>query len=157
MRVLAALLLPILLAAASPPPARGSEMRPTPGRPTVSPVLQATAVAMAAAWRDSDHAALAAMIRSDGAEITLGADPARQTRYTPSQAFYFFKSLFRSRRTESFRFERLQPVAGAERIHAMVAWDWRREGAADVHADRLLLVLVQEGDGWRLAEIRTLR
>lgn len=113
--------------------------------------------AIAAAWESADEEALAKLVHEDGLRVTSG-EYDRFTNYSPSQAFYYFRNQFRQHPTVSFSFERLQQKAsGQDRVHGMVVWEYRRTSNAPVREMRLVLVLMRQGDHWRLAEINTIK
>lgn len=113
--------------------------------------------AVAVAWEAADHAALAEMVAPEGVRIAIAPQPERETDYSPSQAFYFFKSLFRSTRTDSFAFRRIRKEAGGGLVHAVADWSYRRAGGDAPVQDRLFFTLTQGRSGWGLSEIRAVR
>ena len=128
-------------------------------RPLSKSVQAAHAVfeAISEAWSAEDHAALAKLIAPDGVRIAIVLQPERDSLYSPSQAFYFFKSLFQSDLTDVFRFRRWQNEAASGRMHAVADWQYRRAGSDSVVAERLFFTLTDGRAGWGLSEIRTIR
>ena len=108
-------------------------------------------------FADSDHAMLADLVAEQGVTIVLSPDPERDSHYSPSQAYYFFRNLFQTSRTESFRFSRLQDGAGGGRIHGVADWRYRRSGTDDIAGERLIITITETESGWGLAEIRAIR
>lgn len=109
------------------------------------------------AWRAEDHAALAALIAADGVEIAINSQIGTRNRYSPSQAFYFFKSLFASTEQESFRFARLSEERQAGMLHAVAEWNYRRGDAGPVRAERLFFTLQRGEAGWGVTGVRAVR
>lgn|GEM_PF-2785361 len=108
------------------------------------------------AWQAADEQALANLVHPEGLRVHGGRNDARITHYSPSQAFYYFKNLFRTHPTVSFTFERHQQNAEAERTRAMTLWTYRTGNDPDVQEDRLVLVLSSVKGLWRLSEIQTI-
>ena len=96
--------------------------RPAEGRPAES--TQAVFSRLAEAWRTADAQALSDLVHPDGLHVTGGAG-ARGGRYSPSQAFYFFKNLFRAQRTLDFEFRMMQDGAGADSARGVARWQKR--------------------------------
>jgi hypothetical protein len=113
--------------------------------------------AIASAWNDENHTALAEMVGKDGVSIAIAPDPDRDSHYSPNQAFYFFKNLFRSSRCDSFGFRRLQEEGEAEPVHAVAYWSYRRAGSETPVGERLIFTLTRGASGWGLSEIRAIR
>jgi hypothetical protein len=113
--------------------------------------------AIARAMTDSDHEALAALVADQGVTIAMSPDPDRDSHYSPSQAYYFFRNLFQSARSESFRFSRLQDGAEGGRIHGVADWSYRRTGAEETSSERLIFTIILTESRWGLAEIRAIR
>jgi hypothetical protein len=149
-----ALLLVVLPAGAAGQADSAGVAEPEPGR-RVHPRVVFDAVAVA--WEAADHAALAEMVAPEGVRIAIAPQPERETDYSPSQAFYFFKSLFRSTRTDSFAFRRIRKEAGGGLVHAVADWSYRRAGGETPVQDRLFFTLTQGRSGWGLSEIRAVR
>ncbi len=112
--------------------------------------------AVARAWTVEDHAALSGLIAPEGAEIALGPQPGVR-RYTASQAFYLFKTVFQASDTESFRFSLQGGEPDSGRAHAVADWTHRRAGAEEAVVERLMFTLVRGEAGWGLTVIRVIR
>mgnify|MGYP001036300364 CR=1 FL=1 len=112
--------------------------------------------AIARAWLVEDHAALANLIAPDGAEIALGPRPGAR-RYSASQAFYFFKTLFRSTDTDAFRFSLQRSESDAALAHAVADWSYRRAGQEGARVERLVFTLARGETGWGLTDIHAIR
>lgn len=110
---------------------------------------------VATAWEDSDPDALVELVHPDGLQVRLGAG-GRSAAYSPSQAYYFFKSLFRTNQTVSFAYQRQQQARGP-RVHAMALWRFRKNARAVPTERRLVLVLARAEDRWLLTEINAVR
>jgi len=113
--------------------------------------------AISQAWLAGDHTALAEMVAPAGVQIAINRVPERDNHYSPDQAFYFFKNLFQSARTDSFRFSRFQDEPVGELVHAVAEWEYRRARADDSIAERLVFTLSRTPTGWELAGIRAIR
>jgi hypothetical protein len=109
------------------------------------------------AWLAGDHTALSAAISPEGVLIAIAPQADRENLYSPSQAFYFFKNLFHSTRTDSFRILRQQDQADAGLIHAIADWHYRRTGSDAAVSERLFFTLSRVRTGWGLTEIRAVR
>jgi hypothetical protein len=112
---------------------------------------------VAIAWEAADHATLAELVAPEGVRIAVMPRPERENQYSPSQAFYFFKNLFRSTRTDTFSFRRIQQEAEGGVVHAVADWSYRRAGADVLVQDRLFFTLTEGRSGWGLSEIRAVR
>jgi hypothetical protein len=123
------------------------------------PLVKARAVfeTVAIAWEAADHATLAELVAPEGVRIAVMPRPERENQYSPSQAFYFFKNLFRSTRTDTFSFRRIQQEAEGGVVHAVADWSYRRAGADMLVQDRLFFTLTEGRSGWGLSEIRAVR
>jgi hypothetical protein len=110
---------------------------------------------IAAAWQDGDPDALVELVHPDGLQVRLGSG-GRSASYSPSQAYYFFKSLFRANRSVSFEYQRQQETRGP-RVHAMALWRYRKTARAVPTERRLVLVLARDHDRWLLTEINAVR
>ena len=107
------------------------------------------------AFEEADQQVLADLVHADGLLIRSGSG-GRDTDYSPSQAFYYFKNLFQSHRTVSFTYLRMEETAVGERIHALAQWS-RQGPQGDTEQDsRLVFVLIRQDQQWRLAEITTI-
>jgi len=113
--------------------------------------------ALAVAWRNEDHDALAELVAADGVEIAITPDRERDTHYSPDQAFYFFKNLFKSSDTDTFQYLRQQNQNEGGLVHAVVDWSYHRPGGEKVIGERLVVKLTHDADGWGLSEIRAIR
>lgn len=113
--------------------------------------------ALARAWLAEDHAALAAMVASEGAEIAIGSTSGARNHYSPSQAFYLFKNLFQATEQDAFRILRVRQEGQSGLVHAVAEWECRRSGAAEVRTERLLLTLVRGESRWGLTGVRAVR
>lgn len=113
--------------------------------------------ALAAAWRDEDHETLAELVADDGVAIAITPDRERDTHYSPDQAFYFFKNLFKSSDTDTFQYLRQQNQNEGGLVHAVVDWSYHRTGGEKVIGERLVIKLTHDADGWGLSEIRAIR
>lgn len=112
---------------------------------------------IAEAWEAGDEQALAALVHSDGLRVTTGDRNDRVSRYSPSQAFYFFRNLFQSHRTLLFEFEMMQDPVADGPVHGMALWKRRRPDSTVVQEIKLVCVLMRQGEQWKLAEINTIR
>ena len=110
---------------------------------------------VAGAFEDSDAARLAAMVHPDGVLVTGSGD--RASRYSPSQAVYFFRNLFEGHRTLTFQFIKSQDKASGDHARGMAAWKRRRVDSERVVELQLVIVLARDGDQWRLAELNMIR
>lgn len=119
--------------------------------------IQKAFAAIAEAWFDEDHTTLSQLVADEGVRIAIAPDPKRDSQYSPSQAFYFFKSLFQSSETDSFEFRRLQNDSESGSVHAMVEWLYHREGSDKPVHERLFFTLSQEQAGWGVTSIRAVR
>jgi hypothetical protein len=105
------------------------------------------------AFRVGDHESLARLLSAHGVRLNLGPVADRDSELTPSQAYYYFKTLFQDRRTREFAFAKHQEVDGG-RLHAVATW---RFTAAAVDSQRVLFTLAHESDGWKVTEITAWR
>jgi ketosteroid isomerase-like protein len=112
--------------------------------------------ALALAWQNEDHDTLAELVADDGVEIAITPDPKRDTHYSPDQAFYFFKNLFKSSETDTFQYMRQQNQGQGGLVHALVDWSYHRNGDDVVVVERLVIKLTHDADGWGLSEIRAI-
>jgi hypothetical protein len=119
--------------------------------------IRSAFVAIAEAWSAEDHTMLSELVAEEGVRIAIAPDPKRDSQYSPSQAFYFFKSLFQSSETDSFEFRRLQNDSESGSVHAMVDWLYHREGSDKPVRERLFFTLSQEQAGWGVTSIRAVR
>ncbi len=117
--------------------------------------VQASYLRIAMAWVEGDPEALAELVHPDGLQVRIGSG-GRATSYSPNQAFYFFKNLFRANSTESFDYQRQQQATGP-RVHAMAVWHYREAAGDPLRERRLVLLLARAGDAWLLAEINAVR
>lgn len=126
-----------------------------PGADRVAPA-RPTLEALARAWEAEDHGALAARVAPDGVDIAFGQGGARN-HYSASQAFYFFKNLFQSTETVSFRVSLLNEEPQAGLVHAVADWTRRRSGETGAVPERLIITLARGEAGWGLTGIRAIR
>lgn len=126
--------------------------------PATSPPADARAVfeLVKQAFESGDQQVLADLVHADGLRVKAGGPGARDTDYSPSQAFYYFKNLFQARRTVTFEFARMTEAPSGDRVHALAQWTHRRSGRDEDDRWRLVIVLSRQGDAWRLAEITTI-
>ncbi|MHB8080319.1 MAG: nuclear transport factor 2-like protein [Candidatus Krumholzibacteriia bacterium] len=148
---LTGLLLTSLVAGATGRAAAGAPDRAHPAVPA-RPTLDA----LARAWEAEDHGALAARVAPDGVDIAFGQGGARN-HYSASQAFYFFKNLFQSTETVSFRVSLLNDEAQTGLVHAVADWTRRRSGESGAVPERLVITLARGEAGWGLTGIRAIR
>lgn len=109
--------------------------------------------AIEAAWLAGSAEALAHQVQVDGMRVRLSGAGDRRTEYSPSQAVYFFRGLLRSHRTVDFRFTRLQNARGGQRAHGMAVWRYEAPGHAGDREMRLVFLLTQQDDVWRISEM----
>ena len=81
----------------------------------------------------------------------------RVSHYSPSQGYYFFRNLFQSHRTLLFEFEMMQDATAGARVHGMATWKRRRPDSETIEVVKLVCILVQQDEQWKLAEINTIR
>jgi len=112
---------------------------------------------IAQAWEQGDEQALADLVHAGGLRVTSGGRDERVSNYSPSQAFYFFRNLFQSHRTLLFEFEMMQDGTAGVQVHGMATWKRRRPDSTKIQDVKLVCILVQQGDQWKLAEINTIR
>lgn len=146
------LLLACALVLAAPPAegdlVRGQEAVPTPDARAVYELVRR-------AFEDGDQQIMADLVHADGLRVRRGGGDLRETTYSPSQAFYYFKNLFQVERTVTFTFLRMEEADGG-RVHAMATWIQRRPGESADREVQLVFVLSRQGPTWRLAEITTI-
>ncbi len=112
---------------------------------------------IARAWEEGDEQALADLIHEDGLQVTNNQAGKRVSHYSPSQAYYFFRNLFQSHRTLLFEFEMMQDATAGARVHGMATWKRRRPNSEGIQIVKLVCILSQQDDQWKLAEINTIR
>ena len=117
--------------------------------------LQAFFAEIESAWQASDQRVLADCVHGDGVRVRF--DGARQTVYSPSQAFYYFKNLFHGRRTLDFQFVRTQDLSAGDLIHGMAVWEFILDGDWQAQDVKLDFVLTREEETWRLTRLDTIR
>lgn len=110
---------------------------------------------VAAAFESSDASSLAALTHSDGLLVTGSGE--RASRYSPSQAVYYFRNLFEGHRTLLFTFMKSQDEASGDHARGMAAWKRRRVDSERVLDLQLVIVLTRDGDQWRLSELNMIR
>jgi hypothetical protein len=135
---------------------RAAASTPRTGRIAVGGPAADALAELASGWIEADHAAVAELVADEGVRIAL-SEPGRESLYTASQAFYFFKSLFRTARTVSFDFQRLQEGDGGGGVHAVAEWVHQRPGAEGTVRELLLFSLLPCDSRWGLSEIRIIR
>jgi hypothetical protein len=109
-----------------------------------------------AAVRADDHEAMANLLSAQGARLNLGPVAERSSDLTPSQAFYYFKTLFQDRQTVEFAFAKHQEVDGG-RLHAVAIWRFTALAAGPETRQRVLFTLAHGDDGWKVTEITAWR
>lgn len=147
-----ALVLVLALLAADPLAAdlvRDAEQSPAPDTRAVFELIKL-------AFEQADQQMLADLVHADGLLIRSGASGGRDTDYSPSQSFYYFKNLFDGKPTASFIFLRMEETAVGERIHALAEWTRQTSDGDPEQGVRLVFVLSRQGQQWRLAEITTI-
>jgi len=112
---------------------------------------------LAAGWLEGLEDEVAALVHEDGLTITSGQSRDRNTHYSPSQAFYYFKNLFQSYETVAFVFDKVQGGGESSRSHGMATWERRRPGQEHGQVLKLMFVMARQGDTWMLTEIHTIR
>ncbi len=113
--------------------------------------------AIAQAWEAGDEETLAALVHGDGLKVTSVRSGKRDSRYSPSQAYYYFRNIFQAHRTLLFEFEMMQDAEAGARIHGLAVWKRRRPDSEIVQEIKLVCILIKENDQWKLAEINTIR
>ncbi len=108
------------------------------------------------AVRVGDHEAMAGLLSEHGVRVNLGPMAERSSDLTPSQAFYYFKTLFQDRQTLEFAFEKHQEVDGG-RLHAVAVWRFAEPAAGPETRLRVLFTLVHGSGGWKVTEITAWR
>ena len=126
-----------------------AETNPAPDARTVFELIKL-------AFEQADQQVLADLVHADGLLIRSGATGGRDTDYSPSQSFYYFKNLFEGKPTASFTFLRMEQTAVGERIHALAEWTRQASDGDPEPGVRLVFVLSRQGQQWRLAEITTI-
>jgi len=114
-------------------------------------------VIIADAWIQGDERALADIVHPDGVRINSGNRGDRLTRYSPSQAFYFFKNLFQKRKTTEFSFVRVQDRDDQDLTHAKALWLWHQDGASQDKEEEFIFVIRLKEDRWFLSEINSIK
>ena len=109
-----------------------------------------------AAVRAGDHEAMAGLLSEHGVRVNLGPVAERTSDLTPSQAFYYFKTLFQDRQTLEFAFEKHQEVDGG-RLHAVAIWRFAGPVAGPETRQRVLFTLAHGSGGWKVTEITAWR
>lgn len=107
------------------------------------------------AWSQSDAKAVAAMSARGGVSIET-----REGRLGPlgtRQANAVLRRLFEERETVSMRIGRTQVVGGSpRRAFSEITWIARAPDTTEPERITVLLELVQEGENWRITQIRML-
>ncbi len=112
---------------------------------------------IAEAWNADDEGFLASIVHPDGVRINTGGKVDRLTRYSPSQAFYFFKNLFQKRKTSEFSFLRVQENDDQDRSHAWAIWVWQQDSQKQAQEEEFIFVLQFKQDRWFLSEINSIK
>ncbi len=121
-----------------------------------APEARAVFAQIKLAFEEADQQVLADLVHADGLLIRSGGAGGRDTDYSPSQAFYYFKNLFQSRRTVAFTYLRTEETAVGDRIHALAQWTRQGPDGQEETDARLVFVLSRQDQQWRLAEITTI-
>ncbi len=101
------------------------------------------------AWEGEDHVALAGLLESDGAVVSLGRAARPESRTSPAQAHYVFKSLFQGTDDHVLRLE-----SGSMHDDAATAvLEWRYRRGESRLRERLFISLSRD-DGWRVDAVR---
>ncbi len=111
---------------------------------------------IAVAWGEADERGLADLVHGDGLRVVAGGDD-RDSRYSPSQAYYYFQNLFRSHRTISFEYRMMQDRGDSDHARAMAHWQRRRTDSEVVQELKVICVLTRDGGNWRLSELTLIR
>ena len=111
---------------------------------------------LTAAIEAGDHESMAGLIHPDGVRLSLGPLPERISELTSAQAFYYFKTLFQSRRTVRFACHK-RPTTDEDRLLASAIWRFERTDTGATVRQRLLITLTRSDDGWYVTEITALR
>lgn len=157
-----AILIVALVVAMSGPDGTAWNVRPAMGDLVrdgrAAPATDARAVfeLVRQAFEQGDQQVLADLVHEDGLRVRSGGTNGRDTDYSPSQAFYYFKNLFQTHRTVAFVYQRMEETAVGERVHALARWTHRRPSHDEDLELRLVIVLSRQGEAWRLAEITTI-
>jgi len=112
---------------------------------------------IAAAWEAGDQQALTSIIHAGGLTVNSGRKTEGGSHYSPSQAFYYFRNIFRAHRTLLLEFEMMQDASAGSRVHGVAVWKRRRPDSTEIEMIKLVFVLVRQGARWQLAEINTIR
>ena len=113
--------------------------------------------ALARAWTAGDMDALADLVQDEGVTVNTGGGQERDTRYSPSQAYYYFKNLFQNRTTVAFDFEKTEDAARGPRVHGLALWEFKSPNGEGSETMKLVFVLVLSEERWQLSEISTIR
>lgn len=108
------------------------------------------------AVRAGDHEAMVKLLSPQGVRLSLGPVAERTSDLTPSQAYYFFKTLFQDRQTVEFTFEKHQEVDGG-RLHAVAVWRFTAPATGPETRQRVLFTLAHGSGGWKVTEITAWR
>jgi hypothetical protein len=114
-------------------------------------------MALASHWENESHTDLADLVSADGVRVAMGPVADREVTYSPRQAYYFFRNLFQTSETESFRYQRRQDEESSSQARSVVRWRYRRHGSERVEEVRLVVSLGYRDEGWKLTEIRAIR
>jgi hypothetical protein len=110
---------------------------------------------IADAFVASDHGALGDLVHPDGVRLGLGPEADRISELTPAQAFYYFKALFKSGRTEQFDYLR-ERVTRDDRVLAVATWRRVPSGHGGVEMRRVLVTITRHARGWRITGMTAL-
>ncbi len=110
---------------------------------------------IADAFQASDHHALGDLVHPDGVRLGLGPEADRISELTPAQAYYYFKALFRSGRTEQFEYLRERSARG-DRVLAMATWRRVPAEHGGVEMRRVLVTIARHTGGWRITGMTAL-
>lgn len=107
------------------------------------------------AWSNSDAKAVAAMGASDG--ISIETKAGRMGPLRTRQANAVLRRVFEERETVSMRPGKTQIVGGTpRRAFSEITWVTRAPDTTESERITILLELVQEGERWRITQIRML-
>lgn len=107
------------------------------------------------AWSNSDAKAVAAMGASDG--ISIETRNGRMGPLRTRQVNAVLRRLFEERETVSIHPGRTQIVGGSpRRAFSEITWVTRAPDTTEPERITILLELVQEGERWRITQIRML-
>ncbi|MBW3535452.1 MAG: hypothetical protein KY453_09600 [Gemmatimonadetes bacterium] len=118
--------------------------------------LQDVATAVAAYWAEGDAAGLASLVSDAGARLHLEGE--RHPALPPRQVRATLEDMFGDVRRGSVSVERAEQMDGSPpRGWAELRWDTVPPGMAEPVAHRVFIGFMEDGDRWRIAEIRVMR